>query len=223
MKPRPVFSRAVTFSAFLLAAISVGALAACDENKGGGTTTTTASATPSTPSTAASASTTTMATNTASATATTAATADPTAPTGSVVASATASAAKSAPVANTGTAAINTATASAATTASAAPSDSAGGATACGGKDQPKCPLQAWMAGNMQPAMASKDPAKLAAALRASAKLAPPGYGDWAKFANDGAAAVDASKDVADGKASCKNCHGAYQKKYRTEMRDRKI
>jgi len=61
------------------------------------------------------------------------------------------------------------------------------------------------------------------AALRASAKFAPPGYGQWAQFSNDGATAVEGSKDVNDGKASCKNCHGAYQKKYRTEIRDRKI
>jgi hypothetical protein len=79
------------------------------------------------------------------------------------------------------------------------------------------------MANVMQLAMASKDPAKLAAALRASAKLGPPGYGDWAKYSNDGATAVEASKSVEDGKASCKGCHGAYQKRYRTEMRDRKI
>ena len=208
---------AATFCAFILAAL---AFAACDENKGGGTTTTSTSASATT---AASASTTASATTIAVATdsATTTASAVP-APSdsGSAVASATASAGKPT---TTATAATTGAVATSTTTASAAPSDSAGAAAACGGKDQPKCPLQAWMANNMQPAMASKDAAKLAAALRASAKLGPPGYGDWAKYANDGAAAVDASKDVADGKASCKNCHGAYQKRYRTEMRDRKI
>ena len=97
----------------------------------------------------------------------------------------------------------------------------------CGGKDQPKCPLQGWMAANMQPAMASGDGPKIAAALRASAKLAPPGYGDWSKIANDGAAAVDAAKDpdsvAAAAKAACKSCHGEYQKRYRTEMRERPI
>jgi hypothetical protein len=83
------------------------------------------------------------------------------------------------------------------------------------------------MAGNMQPAMASGDGPKIAAALRASSKLAPPGYGDWTKIATDGAAAVDAAKDAdaiaAAAKAACKSCHGEYQKRYRTEMRERPI
>jgi hypothetical protein len=219
MNFRPVAARARTRIAtcFVLAALSIGVLAACDENKGGGTTTTTTASTSAATTASTSASTTATDVASASATASTTATAEPT-PSGSGSAVASASATTK----PTGTVAANTATASATTTASAAPSDSAG-AVACGGKDQPKCPLQAWMATVMQPAMASKDPAKLAAALRASAKFAPPGYGDWAKYSNDGAAAVDASKSVDDGKPSCKSCHGAYQKRYRTEMRDRKI
>ena len=73
---------------------------------------------------------------------------------------------------------------------------------ACGAKGQPKCPLQGWMAANMQPALAS---------------------GDATKLANDGAAAVEASKDVKDGKPSCKSCHTEYQKKYKETLRDRPI
>ena len=122
-------------------------------------------------------------------------------------------------------------TTSAATTAGTKPTGTATAAGfapgTCGGKDQPKCPLQAWMAGNMQPAMQSGDGPKIAAALRASAKLAPPGYGDWSKIATDGAAAVDAAKDpdsvAAAAKAACKSCHGEYQKRYRSEMRERPI
>ena len=94
---------------------------------------------------------------------------------------------------------------------------------ACGAKGQPKCPLQGWMAANMQPALASGDATKLAAVLRQSAKFAPPGYSNWAKLANDGAAAVEASKDVKDGKPSCKSCHTEYQKKYKETLRDRPI
>ena len=79
------------------------------------------------------------------------------------------------------------------------------------------------MSANMQPAMAAGDAAALAKALRKSASFAPPGYGDWAKLANDGAAAVDAAKDVTAGKPACKGCHGEYQKKYRAEVRERPI
>ncbi len=79
------------------------------------------------------------------------------------------------------------------------------------------------MGSNLGAPMKAADAAKLAAGLRAAAKLGPAGYSDWAKYANDGAAAVEKSKDVADGKASCKSCHNAYQKKYRAEMRDRPL
>jgi len=114
----------------------------------------------------------------------------------------------------------------AASVASAAPSTS-GSAPAkeytCGAKGQPKCPLQGWMAANMQPAMAAADAKKLAAALRASAKLGPQSYGDWAKLANEGADAVEKANDVKAGKPSCKSCHEQYQKPYKAEFRDRPI
>jgi len=187
-------------------AIGGATIWACDQKKsdGGGMTTTSA--------------TTSTASATASASATTAATAkgdddDNTAG----VPSSSASAATSA-VASTSATASAKSTATGAATANNAPAPGS-----CGGKDQPKCPLQAWMAANMQPAMAGGDATKLAAALRQAAKFAPPGYGDWAKIATDGAAAVDAAKDVTAGKPSCKGCHGEYQKRYRSEMRERPI
>jgi hypothetical protein len=135
-------------------------------------------------------------------------------------ASASAMASASASAKPTGTAVSTTAKSTATAVASANSGPAPG---SCGGKDQPKCPLQAWMAANMQPAMAGGDATKLAAALRQAAKFAPAGYGDWSKIATDGAAAVDAAKDVAAGKPSCKSCHGEYQKRYRTEMRERPI
>jgi len=110
------------------------------------------------------------------------------------------------------------------TTASAVTSASASsGAPTCGEKGQPKCPLQGWMSTVMQPAMASKDATKLAAALRQSAKYAPPGYARWAKIANDGAAAVEASHDVTSGKKSCTDCHNSYKSKFKTEVRARPL
>jgi hypothetical protein len=75
----------------------------------------------------------------------------------------------------------------------------------------------------MQPAMASKDATKLAAALRQSAKYAPPGYASWAKIANDGAASVEKSHDVTAGKKSCTDCHNSYKSKFKAEFRARPL
>jgi hypothetical protein len=108
------------------------------------------------------------------------------------------------------------------TASSAAPSGSIA-LGACGEKGQPKCPLQAWMSTVMQPAMATKDAAKLAAALRLSAKQGPPGYPNWAKLSNDGAAAVEKANDVTAGKKSCADCHNLYKAKYKAESRNRPI
>ena len=203
--------------------LSALAFAACDDKKdeGGAKPATSAGATTSAAATGASGS------NTGALTATVA-TIVPLVPpsgsaTGSAVASGTASGKPTTNAANT-TATITTPTTSTTTTASAAPSGSGSTAAAtCGGKDQPFCPLQGWMKANMGPAKASGDPAKLAAALRASAKFAPPGYANWAKYANDGATAVETAKDVKAGSEACKGCHGEYQKKYRDEMRTRPI
>jgi hypothetical protein len=98
----------------------------------------------------------------------------------------------------------------------------AAAAPTCGKKPLPPCPLQGWMQGNMQPPMQAQDFAGLASALDRSAALQPPGYGNWASIARDGArAARDQNLDGV--KASCKSCHGQYQDRYRKEMRARKI
>ena len=214
-------SRPATWT-FLLCATLVGAsIAACDEKK----TDAAPPATSATTTAAATTSTTTMAMSasaTASAGEPTAALASAAAiPSAALTAVATAGASVKAAATGAPTATA-TATTAAAVASSAAPVASAAPGS-CGGKDQPKCPLQGWMGANMQPAMAAADPVKLAAALRASAKFAPPGYANWAKYATDGAAAVEAAKDVSAGKPACKSCHGEYQKRYRTEMRERPI
>jgi hypothetical protein len=195
------------------AMVGAALFAACDEKKGdgGGGTSSSASATTSA-----------AATNSATASASASVAKDDDDDDTAGVPSTTASGSASAKPTASATAGTKPTGTNAVASASAGPAPGS-----CGGKDQPKCPLQAWMAGNMQPAMASGDGPKIAAALRASAKLAPPGYGDWSKLANDGAAAVDAAKDpdsvAAAAKAACKSCHGVYQKRYRTEMRERPI
>jgi hypothetical protein len=143
-----------------------------------------------------------------------AATADP-APSASAAASSepapSASAAASAPAAHS--------TAGGATPAASA---SAAAAPECGKKPLPDCPLQGWMKKNMNPPMAAQDLPALAAALEQAAKLGPPGYGNWASLANDGAKAAKAG-DLAAAKASCRTCHDQYKQKYKDQHRTRKI
>ena len=93
---------------------------------------------------------------------------------------------------------------------------------ACGPKDKPKCPLQAWMGANMGPS-STEDPMPFDALVKNFKTIAGkvPGttYTDWAKDANDGATAAAAHK--ADGvKAACKACHDSYKKKFKDENRD---
>jgi hypothetical protein len=105
-----------------------------------------------------------------------------------------------------------------------APSASASiAAASCGEKGQPKCPLQGWMSTVVQPALASKEASKLAAALRQCAKYAPPGFPEWAKIANEGATAVDRASNVTAGKKSCTDCHNLYKAKYKAEARTRPL
>lgn len=126
----------------------------------------------------------------------------------------------------TGPSATSVATVAPTTTTTTTTTPSSSGSVAaitCGEKGQPKCPLQAWMSTVMQPALASKDAAKLAAALRQCAKYAPPGYPDWAKLSTDGATAIDRARDVSAGKKSCTDCHNLYKAKYKAEARARPI
>lgn len=128
-----------------------------------------------------------------------------------------------APTAATTTADATTTAAGAKTPASAAVAASAApGPAACGKKPLPDCPLQGWMKANTTPAVSAKDMPALATALDKIATFAPPGYTNWASIAKDGAKAARAD-DMTAAKASCRTCHDQYKKKYKTELRDRKI
>lgn len=100
-----------------------------------------------------------------------------------------------------------------------APSDSA--AVDCGSKENP-CPLQGWMRQNVNPPMNKSDGPGLAEALDKIAAMAPPGYPNWTSISKDGAAAAR-SGDMSATKASCRSCHDQYKKKYKSEMRGRKV
>lgn len=80
------------------------------------------------------------------------------------------------------------------------------------------------MKANIQPAMSGSDPQKVADLLRKIATMGPKsGYPNWAKIANDGAAAVEKDKKIDSAKPSCKTCHDQYKNKYKAEDRDRPI
>lgn len=89
----------------------------------------------------------------------------------------------------------------------------------CGAKGQKPCPMQKWMKTVMAGASSSGDGARLAEALTYVARHAPPGYTTWSALATDGAKKARAD-DIDGAKASCKQCHEQYKKKYKSTLRD---
>ncbi|SRR5258708_7734569 len=92
---------------------------------------------------------------------------------------------------------------------------------ACGAKDKPKCPLQAWMTNNMG-SSATDQPVftDLAANFRIIAKKSPGAdFPDWSAIASKGATDAD-KKDIVAVKSDCKSCHDKYKKKFKEEARD---
>lgn len=130
--------------------------------------------------------------------------------------------ASAAPSASASASAVASAAPSASALASAAPSASGSAAAACGKKPLPDCPLQGWMKANTSGAMSAQNFDALEKAFNQIVAFAPPGYPNWASISKDGAkAAHDQNLDAV--KAACRGCHNQYQKKYRDEMRTRKI
>ena len=78
------------------------------------------------------------------------------------------------------------------------------------------CQMKKWMKKVMQRAMGSGDNKKIAAALGTIAKKPVPGYDKWVAMAKAGQKAALAG-DKKGIKKSCKDCHKAYQKKYRKD------
>ena len=78
------------------------------------------------------------------------------------------------------------------------------------------------MKANTNPAIAANDLPGLASALDKAATLGPPGYGNWASIAKDGAKAAKGG-DMTAAKASCRTCHDQYKTRYKAELRGRRI
>lgn len=97
------------------------------------------------------------------------------------------------------------------------------GSATCGTPGLPPCPLQAWMRQRIAGPLASNDMASLAAGLDAAARFSPdPAWTQWARYANEGAAAARQG-DVATARRACKACHGHYRAEYRARYRDRPL
>jgi hypothetical protein len=81
-----------------------------------------------------------------------------------------------------------------------------------------KTPLGQWMKANMGVAKAGQDYPTLQKDFDLVAGKAPSGdYPQWATIAKSGSAA-SAKQDMAGVKAACKQCHDAYQEKYRKDF-----
>jgi hypothetical protein len=77
-----------------------------------------------------------------------------------------------------------------------------------------KTPLGKWMKPNVGAPLAGQDFETLQKSLDLVASKPPPGdYPKWSAMAKAGATAAG-KQDVAGVKASCKQCHDAYQAKY---------
>jgi hypothetical protein len=92
----------------------------------------------------------------------------------------------------------------------------------CGDKPLPRCTLRTWMKAHSTPAMNDHDFDALATVLDKIAKLAPPGYPNWASISRDGASAARAL-DLEAVRASCRSCHRQYKDRYKKELHDRPI
>jgi cytochrome c2 len=120
----------------------------------------------------------------------------------------------------TGASATTAATATAA--AATATATAAQGEATCGTKPLPDCPMQAWMKANAAPASATGDTNAIAAVFDRIARMAPPGYGNWAAISNQGAAAAR-GEDLKGARAACTQCHNEHRARYKSEMRARPV
>ncbi len=93
----------------------------------------------------------------------------------------------------------------------------------CGEKGLPDCPLQGWMAQNMDDPLDKGDLKALAAAFEKVAGWAPKaswndGATSWSKISKDGAEFAKKG-DAVGAKTQCKACHKAWRKEYKAGFR----
>jgi hypothetical protein len=108
-----------------------------------------------------------------------------------------------------------------------APGKAPAAAVACGGAGQPRCPLDAWMEDNVEPAAERGDLPRLAELYTKMANFAPDpswnaGGNSWRAIA-EGAAAKARAGDARGARSACKSCHQAWKERYRSEFRSRAL
>jgi cytochrome c553 len=91
-------------------------------------------------------------------------------------------------------------------------------ASMCGKTPAARCDVSGFMKARVAPELKGKQFDELAESLEAVARSAPPGFTDWSRIAQEGAAAAR-NGDAEGARRSCGECHGSYRKRYRTEMR----
>jgi hypothetical protein len=111
--------------------------------------------------------------------------------------------------------------------ASASSKTPAPAVVACGGAGQPRCPLDAWMEENVEPAAERGDLSRLAELYTKMAGFAPDpswntGDNSWRAIA-EGAAAKARAGDMRGARSACKSCHQAWKERYRNEFRARAL
>lgn len=123
-------------------------------------------------------------------------------------------------VASTPAPAASPSTRASSTPTGSAPAASGSSKFACGSKEDP-CPMQKWMRDNVGRPLKMEDKEKVVAGFKTISEHAPPGpgYDDWKKISEDGL--KKAATDLGAAGEVCKQCHNAYQEKYRAELRDK--
>ena len=98
---------------------------------------------------------------------------------------------------------------------------------ACGEAGQPKCPLDAWMEENVEPAAERGDLPRLAELYTKMAGFAPDaswntGATSW-RAISEAAAEKARAGDMRGARSACKSCHQAWRSRYRAEFRGRTL
>ncbi len=107
-----------------------------------------------------------------------------------------------------------------ATTVAPPPRPDASPAPPCGGKDQPLCPLEAWMDRELSAPLQLPDWPHLARSFTRLAAHAPPSLEHWSDFTTRGTAAIRA-RNLDSLRATCRACHNTYRDLYRQTLSPR--
>lgn len=97
-------------------------------------------------------------------------------------------------------------------------------AQSCGAPGKPPCPLQHWMRRELAAALAHKDLKGLERGFEALIRInpEPKKWGNWNKFAKDGAQAAREGR-ARGAIVACAHCHSIYRPEYNAKYRARSV